>query len=67
MPVVNGCRDLGGHLSATSRKNGTTLTERMRTATIQIERLDKFKTPFEKKAAIIRDKMNPKALYGCDV
>ena len=66
--VVNGCRDLGAHFNVSAdKKVGTTLTERMRQATKSTERLDMFNAPYDKKEAIIRTKMLPKGLYGCEL
>ena len=51
VPVVNDCRDLGAHLNATSSMKGTTLSERMRTTTNSVERLDMFSGSYEKKCS----------------
>ena len=67
IPVKTDCRDLGTHLNTTAeRRVGTTLTERMQKTTRAAERLDRWKAPYDKKAAVIRTKLLPKAIYGCE-
>ena len=65
--VVTDVRDLGAHWCIAGRKVATTLTNRMTDATPSITRLDMFKAPYEKKTAIIRAKLLPKGLYGCEL
>ena len=67
IPVVNDIRDLGAHWCISGRKVAPTLTRRMLETTAGIGRLDMFQAPYEKKAAIIRAKMPPKGLYGCEL
>jgi hypothetical protein len=45
---------------------GTTLTARIRDTTKSVIRLGKTKAPYPRKAAVVRTKMLPKALYGCE-
>ena len=53
--------------AAANRSYGTTFTKRMLDTADDIERLNKAKAPYEKKAMIIRCAKLPKALYGCEV
>ena len=65
--VILHVRDLGAHLNASAGKQvGTTLTSRMRETTKSVIRFGKMKAPYEKKAAVIRTKLLPKGLYGCE-
>ena len=65
--VATDTRDLGAHLNtAQGRMRGTTLTSRMRTTTRATIRLGRIKAPYERKTEIIRAKMLPKGLYGCE-
>ena len=65
--MVTDTRDLGAHLNAAAgRLRGATLTKRMRAAMISTKRLGRIKAPYDKKTAIIRAKMIPKGLYGCE-
>ena len=67
IPVILHARDLGAHLNASAGKQvGTTLTSRMRETTKSVIRLGKMKAPYAKKAAVIRTKLLPKGLYGCE-
>ena len=65
--VVNDVRDLGAHWCIAGRKVATTLTKRMTDTTTSMTRLDMFKASYEKKAAIIRGKLLPKGIYGCEL
>ena len=61
-------RGLGAHFNSTSqRRYGTTLTSRMRKTAAATGRLGKMRTSYKSKAMIIRTKMIPKALYGCEL
>ena len=65
--VVNDTRDLGAHLNATVNKMvGTTLTQRMIKMTTKTNALNMHKADYDKKAAIIRGKLIPAAIYGCE-
>ena len=48
------------------RKRGTTLTQRMTNTTGSVQKLDMMKAPYEKKEKVIRAKMLPMALFGCE-
>ena len=66
--VLNDMRDLGAHFNSTSqRRYGTTLTTRMRKAAAATKRLGRTRTTYKSEAMIIRTKMLPKALYGCEL
>lgn len=66
--VVTDCRDLGAHLTATEgRWHGKTLARRMLQVADETERLNRIKAPYVEKAALIRAKKLPTALYGCEV
>ena len=53
--------------AAANRIQGATLTRRMEATALEVDSLNKVKTPYEKKAKIIRNAKLPKALYGCEV
>ena len=53
--------------AASNRFYGTTLTNRMKKTTEEVEVLNRMKAPYGKKAMIIRAAKIPKALYGCEV
>ena len=66
-PVVTNCRDLGAHLNTLKgRRVGTTLTTRMQKTAKIVFRLGRTKAPYVAKTEVIRTKLNPKALYGCE-
>ena len=67
LTVVRDCRDLGAHLntSACSRK-GTTLTQRMIRGTTFAKKGKYIRAPLFKKAAVLRGKVTPMALYQCE-
>ena len=68
VPVVNSCRDVGAHLNATkNRKVGTTLTERLWKTAGAAEKLRYIKALYERKAAVVRAKLLPMGLFGCEV
>ena len=65
--VVTDMRDLRAHLNAAgARLSGATLTRRMRTVRTATMRLGRMKAPYDKVAAIVRAKLIPKGLYGCE-
>ena len=67
IPVILHARDLGAHLNTSVGKQvGTTLTARIRGTTKSVIRIGKMKAPYSRKTAVIRTKMLPKALYGCE-
>lgn len=68
VPTVNDCRDLVAHFNASAEmKVGTTLTQRMQHTTRSTERLNMRSAPYDRKEEIIRGKILPKALCGCEL
>ena len=67
MPVIVDARDLGAHLNTLQdRKRGTILSERMRLTAGEVKRFDYINAPYEKKEQVVRAKMVPKCLFGCE-
>ena len=64
--VITDGRDLRGHAAA-NRFYGTTLTQRMQETANEVEKLNRAKAPYEKKAMVIRAAKLPRGLYGCEV
>ena len=48
------------------KKKGTTLTTRMRETAASMKSLDHMNAPYDMKEQVIRAKMVPKGLYGCE-
>ena len=67
IPVVNDVRDLGAHWSISGGNVAATLARRIVETTTSLTRLDMFKAPSDKQIAIIRGKLLPKGLYGCEL
>ena len=68
VPVVNTCRDLGAHLnSLVNKKDGKTLTDRMHKAAGCAEMMGYIKTTYQNKRTVIKGKILPMGLYGCEV
>ena len=67
LTVVNDCRDLGAHLNLSAVwKTGATLTNRIRRGVAYAKKLVYAKAPFFKKAVVLRGKVLPMSLYGCE-
>ena len=65
--VILHVRDLGAHLNtAAAHMVGPTLTTKMRETTRSVIRLGKMKAPYARTAVVIRTKVLPKGLYGCE-
>ena len=68
IPVINNCSDLGAHFNVSEEvRYGTTLSERLREAAESTDKLNFFRAPYEKKEKIIRSKLIPKGLFGCEL
>ena len=59
-------RDLGAHISTDNRAYSQTLRARTTDATKMVSIIHRLPVTFRRKAAIIRTKAIPKALYGCE-
>ena len=66
IPVVKHARDLGAHISTDNRAYSQTLRARVHDATRMVLIIHRLPVTFKRKAAIIRTKAIPKALYGCE-
>ena len=68
VPVVNTCRDLGAHLnSLVNKKDGETLTDRMQKTAGSAEMMGYIKTTYQDNRTVIKGKILPMGLYGCEV
>ena len=54
-------------MNATGTMKGTTLSDRIRATANSVERLDRYSATYERKTAVVRGKMLPKELYGCEI
>ena len=66
IPVVEDGRFIGAHFDSTGRKRGTTLTERMRGAAGECERIARLPIGLRLTRTLIAAKVLPMALYGAE-
>ena len=59
-------RDLGAHLFIGAWSKDNTLTQRMCDTMPILRNFERIPTSFPRKAAVVRGKGHPKALYGCE-
>ena len=65
--VISNCRDLVAHLCVSRRrKTGATFTKRLKKGRSFTEKVNLVKAPYHKKAAVVREKVLPMGLYGCE-
>ena len=66
IPVKGSFRDLGTHLCTNRRKDGTTYANRLHRATKTVRKVKYLPVGTSKKCHIIRTKILPMGLYGCE-